>query len=75
MQCPTSASSADNSSVAPDDSICPGSPTEIFNVDDDNSQMTEEEDDEYFAFAGIGIKNAMDVLFPYICIAENAIPI
>ena len=70
MQCPTS-TSVDSSSLAPDDSICPGSPTESFNVDDDFSHMTEEEDDEYFAFAGRGIKNSMDVLFPYICIAQK----
>ncbi|XBJ27291.1 hypothetical protein VPH35_004578 [Triticum aestivum] len=81
VQCPTS-TSVDSSSLAPDDSICPGSPTESFNVDDDFSHMTEEEDDEYFAFAGRGNTEDCDDMVdafttdnivpdPYDCVYQN----
>ena len=42
-----------------------GSPTESFVTDDDES---EEEDAEYFIFAGRGITNAVDALLSYTCI-------
>ena len=70
MQCPTS-TSVDNSSSPHDGFVCSDSPIESFVADDDDSHMSEEQDDEYFAFAGRGIKNSMDVLFPYICIAQK----
>jgi hypothetical protein len=62
---PTS-TSVDNSSSPHDGFVCSDSPIESFVVDDDDSHMSEEQDDEYFAFARRGIANAMDTLFLYI---------
>ena len=70
MQCATS-TSVDNPSSPHDGFVYSDSPIESFVADDDDSHMSEEQDDEYFAFAGRGIKNSMDVLFPYICIAQK----
>lgn len=57
MQCSTWGS-VDNpsSTTATDDFSDPDSPIESFVMDDDcsNYNMSEEEDDEYFIFAGIG---------------------
>ncbi|XP_048551210.1 uncharacterized protein LOC125530835 isoform X3 [Triticum urartu] len=53
VQCPTS-TSVDNSSSPHDGFVCSDSPIESFVADDDDSHMSEEQDDEYFAFAGRG---------------------
>ena len=65
MQCPTS-TSVDNPSSPHDGFVYSDSPIESFVADDDDSHMSEEQDDEYFAFVGRGIANAMDTLFLYI---------
>ncbi|TVU05268.1 hypothetical protein EJB05_48426, partial [Eragrostis curvula] len=52
-------SSVGNPSPENDDFTCPESPLESFVTDDGNSNMSEEEDDEYFAFVGNGIADVM----------------
>ncbi|XP_037468166.1 uncharacterized protein LOC119340360 [Triticum dicoccoides] len=53
VQCPTS-TSVDNPSSPHDGFVYSDSPIESFVADDDDSHMSEEQDDEYFAFAGRG---------------------
>ena len=62
----------DNSLLAPNGFICLGSPTESFVADDNQS---EEEDDEYFIFAGKGIAIVVDALLPYMYCTKTARPI
>ncbi|XP_044383901.1 uncharacterized protein [Triticum aestivum] len=53
VQCPTS-TSVDNPSSPHDGFVYSDSPIESFVADDDDSHMSEEQDDEYFTFAGRG---------------------
>ena len=65
VQCPTS-TSVDNPSLPHNGFVYSDSPIESFVADDDDSHMSEEQEDEYFALARRGIANVMDTLFLHI---------